>query len=141
MTYTLRIEPKASYLHAIVTGVNSLENVTGYLEELARECAARECFRVLIEERLEGPRLKTMDVFRVASQSGKPLVSEMRAIAFVDVNAVGDMMQFAEDVAVNRGLPVRMFRTVAQAEQWLVQAETSGGDPPLPPRPREQLAN
>jgi hypothetical protein len=48
------------------------------------------------------------------------------------------MMQFAEDVAVNRGLPVRMFRTVAQAEQWLVQAETSGGDPPLP---REQLAN
>jgi hypothetical protein len=141
MTYVLRIEPKNSYLHAIVTGANSLENVVGYMEQLAHECAARDCFRVLIEERLEGPRLQTMDVFRVASQSGKPLASQMRAIAFVDVNAVGDMMQFAEDVAVNRGLPVRMFQTVAQAEQWLAQAELSGGTPDLPPRPREPLRN
>jgi hypothetical protein len=125
MTYVLRIEPRADYLHAIVTGANSLENVVGYMEQLAHECAARQCFRVLIEERLEGPRLKTMDVFRVASQSGKPLVSQMRAIAFVDVNAVGDMMQFAEDVAVNRGLPVRVFATVEQAAQWLLQTEVT----------------
>jgi len=27
--------------------------------------------------------------------------------------------QFAEDVAVNRGIPVRIFASVAEAEQWL----------------------
>ena len=28
-------------------------------------------------------------------------------------------MQFAEDVAVNRAVPVRVFATVAEAERWL----------------------
>ena len=29
-------------------------------------------------------------------------------------------MRFAEDVAVNRGFPVRVFATVAAAEEWLL---------------------
>ena len=37
----------------------------------------------------------------------------------LDVNANGDAMRFAEDVAVNRGFPVRVFRSVADAERWL----------------------
>jgi hypothetical protein len=41
------------------------------------------------------------------------------AIAYVDVNAEGDLMQFAETVAVNRALPARVFSTVVQGEEWL----------------------
>jgi hypothetical protein len=37
----------------------------------------------------------------------------------VDVNAGGDMMKFAESAALGRGIPVRLFETVAQAEKWL----------------------
>jgi len=40
------------------------------------------------------------------------------------VNASGDSMQFAETVATNRGLHVRVFPTVAAAEAWL---RTLGG--------------
>jgi hypothetical protein len=43
------------------------------------------------------------------------------SIAYVDVNAQGSLMKFAEDVAVNRGLRVRVFGTVADAERWLRQ--------------------
>ena len=43
------------------------------------------------------------------------------AIAYVDVNAVGDTMQFAEDVAVNRAMPVKVFRSVDEAERWLLR--------------------
>jgi hypothetical protein len=43
------------------------------------------------------------------------------AIAYVDVNAQGPLMKFAEDVAVNRGVRVRVFGTVAEAERWLRQ--------------------
>ena len=119
MAYKLTIEQKSGYLHAIVTGLNSADNVTRYLQEILRECIARSCSRVLIEERLEGARLETLDVFKIASGGHSETKGRLEAIAFVDVHAEGDLMQFAENVAVNRGLPVTVFSTVSDAEKWL----------------------
>ena len=119
MTYQLKVEQKPGYLHAVVTGSNSAENVRAYLDELRRECIARGCFRVLIEERLEGPRLRTLDVFEVIFKGGRQALGFYTAIAYVDVNAEGDLMKFAQTAAVNRGLPVSLFTTVADAELWL----------------------
>lgn len=119
MTYTLKLEQKPGYLHVVVTGRNSRDTVARYLDEIVTECESRNCDYVLIEERLDGPRLRMMDVFDIASQRGKPLTARLKAMAYVDVNAEGDLMQFAEDVAVNRGSPVRVCATVEVAEQWL----------------------
>ena len=121
MTYQLKIEQKPGYLHAIVTGQNSAENVRAYLEELRSECIARGCFRVLIEEHLEGPRLKTLDVFEVISKGSAPALGLYTAIAYVDLNAEGDLMKFAQATAVNRGLPVSIFLTVTEAERWIAR--------------------
>ena len=115
MTYKLTIDQKPAYLHFIVTGRNSRENVVGYLAEVLHECTARGCFRVLIEERLDGPRLNTLDVFQIASEGSANAGGILKAIAYVDVNAEGDLMKFAETVAVNRALPVVVFSTVADA--------------------------
>ena len=52
MPYQLTIVEKPTYLHAIVTGQNTMENVIGYLQDLLRECEARQRFNVLIEENL-----------------------------------------------------------------------------------------
>lgn len=52
----LTIEQKPKYLDAVVTGRNSKENVARYVQDIALECAVHNCFRVLIAERLEGPR-------------------------------------------------------------------------------------
>jgi len=123
MIFNLNINQKATYLHAVVTGKNNKENVTQYLNEILRECSARNCFRVLIEERLEGPRLKTIDVYTVASQGAHQAFGKMKAIAYVDVNAEGQLMKFAETVAVNRSLPARVFTTVADAEKWLLEKD------------------
>ena len=120
MSYKLTITQKPGYLHAVVTGLNNKENVLRYLEELQRECAARGCPRVLIEERLEGPRLNTMGVFQIASDGTARAQGFFEAIAYVDVNAEGDLMQFAETVAINRGLPVAVFSSVSEAEKWLL---------------------
>jgi len=43
----------------------------------------------------------------------------MNAVAYVYVNAHGDLMQFAATVLDNRGLPMSVFATVAEAESWL----------------------
>jgi hypothetical protein len=119
-SYTMTIAVEGGYLHAVVTGVNSVENVVAYLQQLRQECEDRGCFRVLIEERLEGPRLRTLDVFQIASQ-GAVGASRIEAMAFVDVHAEGDLMKFAETVAANRGLPIRLFKSVDDARHWLQQ--------------------
>jgi len=119
MSYTLTLHHHPGYLHAIVTGQNSPENVMSYLEQLVQECAARNCWRVLVEERLEGPRLGAAEVFRIASQGSIRHPGRIQAMAYVDVYAEADLMKFAEDVAVNRAFPVRVFSTVDEAEQWL----------------------
>jgi hypothetical protein len=123
MTYKLTIDKKSYYLHAIVTGQNSRENVEHYLVEVLHECKAANCFRLLIEERLEGPRLDTLNVFQIVSEGSSQAIGIFDAIAYVDIHAKGDLMLFAETVAVNRALPVNIFSTVAEAEQWLLDQE------------------
>jgi hypothetical protein len=121
MTYTLTIEQKPTYLHAVVTGRNTAENVERYIDEVFGECKARGCWQVLIEERLEGPRLGALEVFEIVSRGSSRFVGLATAIAYVDVNAVGDTMRFAEDVAVNRAMPVKVFESVEDAEEWLMR--------------------
>jgi hypothetical protein len=123
VSYQLTVEAKPGYVHVTVTGDNTRETVSRYMEEVVRECTLRQCFRVLIEERLEGARLGTLDVFEMVATGSSRFLRALKAMAYVDVNARnGEMMQFAENVAVNRAFPVRVFPTVVSAERWL-QAE------------------
>jgi hypothetical protein len=119
MTYKLTIDPKPKYLHAIATGRNSRENVERYVEEVVRECTVRNCFKVLIEERLEGPRVGTLDIFGIISKGSDRFRGILRAIAYVDVNRQGDLMKFAETVAVNRGGPIRLD-SAQGLDEWIL---------------------
>ena len=129
MTYKLTIEERPTYLHAVVTGENSAQNVEQYFDELMRECTARGVPRVLVEERLEGPRLGAFEVFRMVSKGIVRYQRTLEALAYVDVNAQGNVMRFAEEVAVNRGFPVRMFPTVAAAKNWLLNEFPAADEP------------
>jgi len=118
MAYQLAFERHPQYIHVTVTGTNSRDAVMRYLEDVQRECVSQDCYRVLIEERLEGARLPTMDVFAIASQGAMNALGIFHAIAYVD-EKMGDMADFAETVAVNRGMPVRAFSNVENAKKWL----------------------
>ena len=119
MAYKLTIIQNPSYIHVIVTGKNSKQNVTQYLKDVLLECTTRKYRKVLIEEHLEGPRLNTFPIFEIAKNGSEEARGYFEAIAYVDVNAVGGLMQFAETVAVNRGIPVTVFASVADAKIWL----------------------
>ena len=120
MSYKITITQKPTYLHIIIIGQLSEENVLRYFEEIHRECTARNCFRILIEESLDGPRLNVIKVLELVSEESNKSGGLFEAIAYVDVNAMGDSMKFIENVAVNRGLPVKVFSTVANAKKWLL---------------------
>jgi hypothetical protein len=56
-----------------------------------------------------------MEVFRIAAQGSNRASGLFTAIAYVDVNAEGDLMKFAETVALNRSLPLAVFSSVTEA--------------------------
>jgi len=53
-------------------------------------------------------------------------------VAYVDVNAEGDLMKFAETIAVNRSVPMAIFSTVADAEEWLLHEDSGSSGSPEP---------
>jgi len=121
MSYQLAIDVTPGYLHARVTGENSREAVLGYLADLRQACLAHDRTNVLVEENLRGPSLDMVTIFRViAGDAAQNAVVGLR-IAYVDTNPehAADRMQFAETVAVNRGIQVRVFASVAEAVAWL----------------------
>ena len=126
MGYELKITEEPTYLHFIVTGQNSKDTIARYVNEINRECTARNCFRILIEERLDGPRLSIMDLFELIQDVTNRALGIYKAIAYVDVNAVGNSMKFAEDACVNRALPIAIFSTVSEAEEWLASKKSGG---------------
>ena len=131
MPYELTIQPKPTYLHAIVTGTMSREDVAAYLEEVRVACLNRGSRALLVEERLEGPRLGALDVFEIVSSISRSDLGELRAIAYVDVTAP-QAQRFAETVAVNRGMPVAVFPSVQDAERWFREQDALGRDAKAP---------
>jgi hypothetical protein len=139
VSYELKIIEKPTYLHFVVTGENTRDTVAHYMEDVIRTCTERNFPRALVEERLQGPRLGTIDVFCLSAAMSMRYIGTLKSLAYVDVHAVGDTMKFAESVAVNRGFPARVFSTVAAAEKWLTgeaprgatsAAAPNGGRPP-----------
>jgi hypothetical protein len=125
MSYEITIEPKQNYLHATVTGENSKESVIGYVSDVRRECEKRDCFRVLIEECLEGPRLHATDLFTIISEGSARAPGFYDAVAYVDVHA-GELLGFIETVAINKGMPFAAFSSVEDAEEWLRNHDGDG---------------
>lgn len=102
MAYQLAITQEPTYLHAIVTGTNDAPTVARYLDELRRDCIARRCYRLLIEERLEGPRLSTFPVYKVVAEGSERARGLLHAIAYVDawlLRAAPLQVQAPEDPA------------------------------------------
>jgi hypothetical protein len=119
--YRLVVEPRPGYLHISVNGTNSADNVRKILGDVIATCARHGCARVLFEEHLLGPSIGAVEAFEIVSEgsnSARPIVQQ---VAYVDTNPEHDssLLEFVETVAVNRGIHVRVFATVREAEAWL----------------------
>lgn len=120
-TFTLNFEPMRNYLHVTVTGENSFKNVAQYLSEIRDFCQKHKCSKVLIVENLTGSSLDTFSIFDLISNASKVTRQDGLKIAYVDANPEHNVnaLKFAENVAVNRFVHVRVFSTIHEAEQWL----------------------
>jgi hypothetical protein len=121
MPYTLNVEQRGSYLYITVTGDNSYETVHSYLSEVRSKCLEYDCPDVLIVENLAGPSLDTTSIYDLVVRNSKQALQVVGRLAVVDINPAHRLedMEFAENVAVNRGLTVKAFATIQSAEEWL----------------------
>ena len=117
--YQVDIRRHGNYLHAVVTGPNTAETVVAYMGDIRQACDANDCHRVLIEEKLEGPRFDEMEIFSLITEGSSDALGFFEAIAYVDEQQDFEVVKFAETVAVNRGIPIAVFSSVPDAENWL----------------------
>lgn len=127
--YTLTIDPKGTYLHAVVRGTNDRATVLAYFAEVRKACVTRDCYRVLVEERLEGPRFPPDVLLPLMAEVAGSAGVTFEALAYVDVMAVTDSVLRLASQVVQPGANVGVFDTVAEAEAWLRVKETR---PPAP---------
>jgi hypothetical protein len=118
MSFKLSVTDRGGYLFFTITGENSRETVAAYMGEVIAACEKYDCFRILIHEDLSGPRLEAMDVFNLTSEGAMRVLGRFEAVAYVD-EEMGAMADFAESVAVNRGMPIRFFSNLVDAERWI----------------------
>jgi hypothetical protein len=123
MEYDFRVTPKNGYLHAVIVGDNTPETVQRYLRQIYESCASSRCPNILVEENLNGLGLDLGDIFGVVAEGSRSVWPVVQRMAYVDVNRHHDLknMRFAETVAVNRSVNVRVFADVPAAEAWLQQ--------------------
>lgn len=121
MSYVLHVDNKGTYLHITVTGDNTPENVASYLSAVRDQCVEYHCPNVLIEENLRGPSLGTGIIYHIVTEASNQVWPAVRRIAYIDVNPEHntEAIQFAETVAVNRAVNMRLFSSVKNAEKWL----------------------
>ena len=119
--YRLVVEPRPGYLHISVNGANSADNVRQILGDVIAACTQHGCARVLFEEHLLGPSLGTVEAFEIVSEGSNSARPVVQQVAYVDTNPEHDssLLEFIETVAVNRGIHVRVFATVREAEAWI----------------------
>ena len=120
MSYELILEEQPSYLHAKVSGTHNAENARRFLVEVHEAWVQRNYSAVLLEMNLSGPSLGVLGIFNVISERA-PHAFGLKQIAYVDGCSEHDPEQarFAETVARNRGVNVRLFQTVGEAAGWL----------------------
>ena len=126
MSFELTLENRGDYLYFHVTGPNSPESVAGYMNRIREECEKQDCHRILIDENLEGARLDMMEMFALITGGTSEALGFFDAIAYVDAQQDFEAVKFAETVAVNRGIPIVVFRSVEDAENWISERPEGG---------------
>lgn len=118
---TLTFDQLPAYLRVQVEGAPPTAQAgVEFWTTIADECRKRDQDNVMVVEVLE-PMQTFHGVFGTASQLPDLFVGIKLAFVFVGDDA-RNYQKFGEDVAINRGADIRVFRDERDAVQWLVSS-------------------
>jgi hypothetical protein len=117
--FQLTLHEMPGYLHARATGSHTQENAARFLREAYLACVERGYDALLLEMALTGSSLGSGPIYSVVASASTD-GTKLRRIAYVDgAPRPPEAMKFAENVAVNRGVNVRLFSEIGDAREWL----------------------
>jgi len=120
----LRIEDRGSYLLVEFFGPFSVEASKQCVDRMVAACREHGQRNVLLDcRRMTGP-LPVFDRFQVA-EYGAMQGRQLMRLALVRSADNSPADSLVEDVAVNRGMDLKIFSDFTAAEQWLAQTPTS----------------
>jgi hypothetical protein len=117
----ISIEYTGNIIICRVNGSNSEANVIRYLNDVHHAMEEHRCGKVLVVENLSGPGLGLVTMYHIIRAAKKTILSLPHAIAYIDMNPEHDhrSLKFAETVALNRFINIRLFSDTTEAAQWL----------------------
>ena len=118
--YKIVFEEYPNYLYALVHGEQyGYEVLAGFLREIANECKKRGFDQVCIEENISGTASED-DVVRIASELADLGFRDIR-MAYIDrfQNEQQEMNEIGQEVAVEHGVQVQIFKNQVDADNWL----------------------
>jgi hypothetical protein len=123
MEFELVLIEHPHYLHVIGKGQRTPDNALRFLKQAGEACVDAGRDKLLLEMAFVGPQLDMSKIFEVVkARSGDG--SRLRKIAYVDVAQDHPARpRFAETVARNRGVNVRLFEDIASAQAWLAEED------------------
>ena len=119
MEYKLTVQEHPGYLHVRAEGERTPGNARRALQEAGAACMAKGRRDLLLELNLEGPQLGMLRIYDVIAERSAD-GAKLHRIAYVD-SVPGKESKFAETVAANRGVNVRLFAEVESARRWLTE--------------------
>jgi hypothetical protein len=117
MEYELTIIERPGYVHARITGPHRADTTLGALRDAYAECVKRNCDEMLLELATTGPSLGPSRIFSVLKDRLDDAL-KLRKIAYVDTQG-REGRAFVENFARNRGVNIRAFSTIEEAQRWL----------------------
>ena len=117
--YTIVFESYPTYLYALVHGEDyGYEVLCSFLRDISDEAKARGYKQVLIEENISAGATKDV-AYRVATELAELGFTGIR-MAYVDrFLDQEEVNEYGRDVAVNKGIDVRLFSDQNMADRWL----------------------
>ena len=112
------MEKKMEYLYFTISGEYDRADFTSYAALIMKECGNQNVHKVLINAlQVSGTDLSIMERYIVGEVVAQLFPSSIKlAVVWPEE----DINKFAETVAVNRGVFIRVFPDVAAAEHWLL---------------------
>ena len=115
--YTIQLEDRGEYLYALVGGESLTPGIAKlYWDEIAEKCFELEKSKIMIEknfpETVSAPEMLDMGVYLGNIFANKK-------IAFLDRYKNESINELGKKIARNRGVILRNFENVSEAEEWL----------------------
>lgn len=120
--YHIELRTVGEYLHASVSGENSIANVNRYLSDIRAAVEESGVKRVLIEDHLTGEGLDTFDVFDIIRNYGRYARDHKLRIAYIDRDREHHRttVSFGENLANILGVTIHVFAEHDEAVTWLL---------------------